>query len=163
MWMIWIMVAMLSVAGYYSTSLHTEHDAPVAAMRDEHLAGNMAAYRSMVVDYFARHPEITGPASASLPDLESVRPTWFAPSPLWANHLGADGMITIYAATLPPTRITAEIVKLSQRSIMAGEVSAALAPGVLYSPVFGNTAIPLPADVAIPDGSPVWMARRTKS
>lgn len=163
MWMIWIMVAMLSVAGYYSTSLKTEHTAPIAEMRDENLANNMAVYRGMVMRYLARHPEITGPATVSSESLEAERPAWYAPSPLWRNHLSADGMITVYAATLPTSRITPEIAKLSQRSILAGETSAALAPGFLYSPNFGNTGIPLPADVAIPDGSPVWMARRTRS
>lgn len=162
MWIMWIMVAMAAVTGYYSMKAET-HLLPVAAMRNENLAGNMAVYRGMVVRYLAAHPEITGPAAVSDEQLQTVFPEWYVPSSLWANHLSADGMITVYASTLPPMKISSHIVELSQRSIMAGEANAALAPGLLYSPVFGNTTIPLPAGVAIPDGSPVWMARRTQS
>jgi hypothetical protein len=162
MWVVWILVALASVTGYY-TMTSRAHELPVAAMKNEDLAGNMAVYRGMVMNYLAAHPEVIGPAVVSSVALQSVQPAWYTPSPLWANHVSVDGMITIYAATLPPAKITSQIVDLSQRSILAGEARASLAAGNLYSPIFGNTNIPLPTGVSIPDGSPVWMARRTQS
>lgn len=162
MWMIWVLVAILSVTGYYSTALNTQ-TLPMAELRNENLANNMAVYRSMVVDFLARNPGIVGPATVTDAQLETVRPAWFTPSPLWANHLAADGMITIYATTLPPTRIAYDIVKLSQGSELAGEFNAARSLLNLFSPLTGDTGIRLPAGVAIPNGSPVWMASRRQS
>jgi len=115
-------------------------------------------YRDAVLRYLAAHPAVSGPLAVSDAQLQTVLPSWYARYPLWRNYVAADGMVTVYAATLPPVSIGARLYDLSQRSILAGVADTGT--GTLHSPVYGDTGIPLPAGVAIPDGSPVWMGRR---
>lgn len=157
MWAMWVLAAAISVVGYYA--LNDEISLTMLTVpKNVDLAGNMGIYRDSVLTYLHNHPEVVGPVVVNDSALSSTLPSWYSRYPLWTNYVAADGLVTIYATSLPPTKITSQIYELSQRSIFAGE--AKNSTGTLYSPVYGNTNIPLPAGVAIPDGSPVWMGKR---
>lgn len=155
MWNIWILAAMVSLASYYTIRGESNQN-PVPAMKSTDLAGNMAVYRAGVIAYLKNNPGITGPTSIADADLQPVLPSWFTPYPGWRNHVAADRTVTIYAASLPPAKITSELHTLAQGSLLAGEANTAT--NTVFSPGLGNTGIPLPANVAIPNGSPVWLA-----
>jgi hypothetical protein len=155
MWMIWILMIMTSIAGYYSLSDQISSPPP-ESMKSADLAGSMAIYRAAVLRYATANPSFTG----TVADSNLSFPTWYRPlsPPLWTNYIAADGTIVIYASSLPPMTITSEIVSLSRNSVLAGQANAAT--HTLDSPVFGNNQIPLPAGLSIPNGSPVWLAKR---
>lgn len=156
MWIMLILASMGSVAGFYALQSQT-HEPKVVEMRNADLADNMGVYRASVLAWLKSNPGFSG-TSVAAADLAASLPPWYKPDAIWRNHVDANGMVTIYAASLPPMRITTQIFNLSQRSILAGE--ARLASGTLYSSGFGDTGIPLPSGVVIPDGGPVWMAKR---
>ena len=166
MWSMWVIAVMIALAGYYSLADQQEMATTVAEKSAESLANNMAIYRAGVIDYYTRNPTfgentvnfsqlVAGPIK-SLPD-------WYQPPMinstkiLWANRI-KDGEIYIYANEIPKINIISEITKLSQNSINTGEKKAGF--DVLFSPVRGQTDIPLPIFTSnpIPDGSPVWLA-----
>jgi hypothetical protein len=76
---------------------------------------------------------------------------------MWANYRDSDGMIYVYASPLPQTNVFTEVMKLTQNSVLVGVFRTG--DTTLFSPVHGDTKRKLPpASVAIPDGSPVWIA-----
>jgi hypothetical protein len=156
MWAIVILVVMSALSGYYVLVDET-YQAPVADMKALDLAGDMGVYRAAVMAYLRANP---GFSSGTVPDtaLAATFPSWYVRSPLWTNYVAADGTIAVYASTLPAMKIVSQLFAESQRSILVGEADSGT--NTLRSPVYGNTGIPLPAGAAIPNGSPVWLARR---
>jgi hypothetical protein len=163
MWMIWIVVAMASLAGVYSAKEQVRNP-PSTQLHSADLAVNMAAYRAAVVAYasntYASYP-ITA-TSVSHADLAPYLPYWYTPAAagMWNNYIDTDGTIVIFATANPPVVYTADMVSLSQNSMLAGTASAT---GMLVSPIFGDTGIvlPKPGGALIPAGRPVWLARGT--
>ncbi|SFL98393.1 type IV pilus biogenesis protein PilM [Rugamonas rubra] len=161
MWNLAVLTALVSLAGYYAVADKAGLEAQSQARADS-LAEGMALYRDAVARYFAGHPG--GQRSVDLATLRAsgALPAW---SPLngaaaatpWANYRAAAGTIYIYAAQAPAENIVADVVRLSRNSVLAGVYRSG--DSTLYSPIFGDTRIPLPtpADAAIPDGSPVWI------
>lgn len=160
MWMIWILVAMASLAGAYSTMDQVRNPSS-PQLHGKDLAVNMAAYRAAVVAYatstYTSYP-ITATSVSQLA-LASYLPYWYPPaaSGMWSNYIDSDGTIVIYATAKPPVVYTADMVNLSQNSQLAGTASTA---GTLVSPIFGDTGIvlPKPGGALIPAGRPVWLA-----
>lgn len=152
MWMTMVLTALLSVAGFYTLADQVAHPSSIA-LKSSGLADSMSVYRAAVADYAASHASFSGAAA----ERELPFPAWYAPpSPrLWANHVAADGTVTIYALAVPAADIAAEIAGLSQNSIFAGEADTRT--GTLHSPLFGDTGIALPAGIPIENGSPVWI------
>lgn len=162
MWNFLVLAVLMAVTGFYAM-LGQQAEQTVQQSQAESLAGSMAIYREAVRSYFISNP--TQFQSVDIATLKSstALPSWSTmytePSTsIWANYRAADGTIYIYAASLPPVNIVAEIAALSQNSVMTGVFRTG--DTTLFSPVFGNTNIPLPApsNVTIPNGSPVWIA-----
>lgn len=162
MWHILMILALASLGGLYATLyndsvLANENAGTVVMARD------MAHYREAVITYFNQNPSIyQSVALATLRDANVV-PTWSTlfqrPSvSTWANYRDTDGMIYVFAQSLPPANLLPELMKLTQDSVMVGVYR----PGdtTLYSPIFGDTKRKLPStgSVSIPAGSPVWIA-----
>ena len=158
MWMTWILVMMLSLTGYFFLENQTKNPAQLI-QKNLDLASSMATYRQTVITYLSNNPAYAGDV---LPDeiVLAALPSWSRPYPLWKNYLSADGTITIYASALPPINIIPDIAHLSQNSLLAGVAN--VRTGTLHTPASGDTGIPLPGGVAIPDGAPVWLARRNQ-
>ncbi|RJF96855.1 hypothetical protein D3870_20955 [Noviherbaspirillum cavernae] len=165
MWNIAVLTIMISLTGFYAM-FDKESLAVAGKPKSMPIAENMALYREAVITYFTEHPEETGPsvdiatlvASRALPGWSSLAN---APrSSIWANYRDTDGMIYIYAKSLPPVNIVADIVELAQNSVFAGVYRTG--DTTLFSPVKGDTKIKfkLPANLQIPHGSPVWIAMR---
>ena len=162
MWNLALLAVLVSLAGYYAGADKAGAEARRHARADS-LAEDMALYRDAVARYFAGHAG--GQRSVDLATLRAsgALPAW---SPLngaaaatpWANYRNAAGTIYIYAARAPADNIVADIVRLSRNSVLAGVYRGG--DSTLYSPIFGDTriALPTPAEAAIPDGSPVWIA-----
>lgn len=161
MWGLTVFVVMMALTGFYATS-NKEIAVATEQARAEHLADNMAIYREAVITYFTQHSASFGSVDMATLKSSGALPNWspmYVQPSIWANYRDADGMIYVYATTLPPVNITADIVRLSQNSMLAGVFRTG--DTTLFSPVFGNTQIKLPpAGVNIPNGSPVWVAMR---
>ena len=162
MWNLAVLTALVSLAGYYAVADKAGLEAQSQARADS-LAEDMALYHDAVARYFAGHAggqhsvELAAlRASHALPDWSPLNGA--AASTPWANYRDAAGTIYIYAARTPADNIVADIVRLSRNSVLAGVYRGG--DSTLYSPIFGDTGIarPTPADAAIPDGSPVWIA-----
>lgn len=163
MWYTVILCIMVSLGGYHALSIQ-KNLALAEPARAVGIASDMATYRDAVIAYFTANP-----GHFNVVTLESLRamnaiPSWSplsnaANTSIWTNYRSSDGTIFIYATSLPPANIVFEIAQLSRNSILAGVFRTG--DTTLYSPVFGDTGIPLPppADAPIPDGSPVWIAR----
>ena len=162
MWGVLVAAIMLMLTSHYMVAdqkwLQTLED-----MNARIVAEDMALYREAVIGYFTAHDLRN--TNVDMSTLSSTFPSW---SPLkngismasWSNYRDANGMIYIYASSLPKVNITSEIVQLSRNSVLAGAFHTGDAS--LYSPVFGDTGIPLTslavAGVIVPDGSPLWLA-----
>jgi len=153
MWMTWIMTALIAIAGGLALSDEVRSPPRLAMHKSADLADNMGVYRGAVIGFLAKTPSF---ATGTVPDEMLILPSWYRPYPLWRNHVEADGSVTIYAAQLPPLSIMADLMRLSHNSMLVG--AADTSTNTLRSPLFGDTRIKLPA--GIPDGSPVWLARR---
>lgn len=165
MWNFAALAVLFALTGLYA-SYARDGMAQAEQARAENIVGEMAVYRTAVVDYFTLQPAAVQ-VSINLNQLaaQNVVPTWSTlftqpASSIWANYRTADGTIYIYAATPPRVNVVAEMLAYSQNSVLAGVFRAG--DLTLYSPVFGDTNIPLPpaAEVSIPVGSPVWIAMR---
>jgi hypothetical protein len=165
MWSIAVLVVLMMVTGLYTVS--HEANVPTGLQSSANtLAASMATYRSAVVSYFSQNPDQYQSVSIDTLKSAGVLPTWSTlytqpATSKWANYRDpATGIIYIYAGTPLDTNITAEVAALSQNSILAGVFRSG--DTTLFSPLFGNTgiALPSPASVAIPNGSPLWIAFR---
>ncbi|MFZ6774450.1 type IV pilus biogenesis protein PilM [Undibacterium sp. SXout7W] len=179
MWNVLALTTMLSLVGYYNLSEYRILPNPdrVAA---RNLAASMGTYRQAVINYSTANPTDTG---------HSVDPAAFFPTgytvaaaSIWSNYIEPDGTIYIYPnpAKPLPVNITAEIVSLSQNSVLAGESGATdnmlHAPADIATPIDhinNNQDIPMAEDyhvtslipltpststLIVPPGSPVWLA-----
>lgn len=180
MWNVFILSAMLALAGYYTLSdlrILPDHERVAA----ENLAASMGTYRQAVINFSTANPGVTG---------QTVNPSAYFPTGYtaeaasqWSNYIEPDG--TIYVFRNPdielPVNITDEIVRLSQNSVLAGESGA---DNLLHAPADVATPagwvnngydipratdyqvtsrIPLTPSSAtriVPAGSPVWLAYR---
>lgn len=181
MWNIFMLTAMLGIAGYYTVSdLQVLPDPQQVSARN--LAASMGAYRQAVINYATANPAVTGQTV----DPSAYFPTGYTAQTAsqWSNYIEPDGTITIFREpTRPlPVNITAEIVSLSQNSVLAGESGASdnmlHAPADIATPagwVNNGQDIPLATDylgasripltpsttlLIVPRSSPVWMAYR---
>jgi type II secretory pathway pseudopilin PulG len=157
-----ILAAIVAATGFYAM-LGEQNQQRAQQSQAETLAGSMATYREAVRNYFIAHPAQYQPVDIATLKSSNVLPSWSTlytqpSSSIWANYRETNGTIYIYAASLPPVSIVSEIATLSQNSVMTGIFRSG--DTTLYSPVFGNTSIPLPqpSKVTIPNGSPVWIA-----
>lgn len=163
MWNLLVLVVMTTLASLY---MGADQKNAVAAeqVKAENLAGSMAVYREAVINYFSQHPALVG-TSVDLATLKinNALPAWSIlytqpATSTWANYRDNDGMIYVYASAPAPYGVVADVLTLSQNSVLAGVYRSG--DVTLYSPVFGDTGVKLPPSsaVAIPNGSPVWIA-----
>lgn len=164
MWNIAIMVVMMALAGVYAT-VDTKSASVIRDTNAAKLADSMAIYRTAVTQYFTANG--SPPQSVDIDTLKAanVLPEWSSlyvqpATSIWANYMDAEGLIYIYAVSLPPPDVITHVLNLSHNSILAGVFRTG--DTVLYSPVFGDTNIrlPAPSEAQIPNGSPVWVAMR---
>lgn len=149
MFMNWVLAGMTAVAGYYLVNNRIHHE-EVPQAKEADLAVSMSMYRTAVTRYAAEHAAFTG----TVQDANLSLPTWYSRYPLWSNWV-ENGTVVVYPTGPTPIELATEIVKLSGNSMLAGV--ARNASHTLYSPVFGDTGIGIPA--GIPDGTPVWLGR----
>lgn len=162
MWSLVVATVLVSAAGVYSITCERTLTAAQSNATLE-VAGGMALYRQAVVDYFSQND--VRDTSVSLAALKSARtlPTWSvlyqqSGAPIWGNYRDVNGIIYIYATSLPPASVVDEMASLSSNSVLAGTYRRNAA--TLQSAVFGDTHIPVTAlaGKSIPDGAPVWIA-----
>lgn len=162
MWHIAMVLSLASLAGLYVT-----FDKPALLANENvaavNLARDMAHYREAVIAYFAQNPGVYPRVDLTALLDANVWPSWSTlqdrPTlPMWAHYRDSDGMLYVYAATKPNVNLFPELMKLTQNSVLVGVYRTG--DTTLNSPVFGNTGRKLPASgsVAIPEGSPVWIA-----
>lgn len=162
MWNIALLTVMLALAGAYA---HQARRAEAAVQQGAGIsataaAEEMAVYRGAVVRYFSAHDSErdTGVALATLRAEGMLRP-WAQPAPeRWSNYRAPDGTIYIYAPVAPRANLGAALAALSHGSLLAGIHRGGT---TLYSPVHGDTGIPLAPLLArrdVPAGAPVWLA-----
>jgi hypothetical protein len=155
-----ILAVMLALAAFWSPA-KPELDTLIAKTGKRDTAGDMSVYRSAVTSYFTQHPGETGQVSPEALAAAGVLPSWSRlareGSATWANYRDGDGTIFIYLRQAPRGSIVAELDALSTHSSMLGVHQA----GEQYfrSARGGLSTLALPAAAAIPDGSPVWIAR----
>ena len=148
MWALWILTALIAASGYVIVS--NEVKSPVVSARaSADLAWNLGVYRAAVIQYASAHPSFSG----AVPDEALTFPSWYKKHDLWANQV-AGKTIAVYATRPLTAELAAEVVALSKNSLLAGVADAKR--GMLYSPIYGATDIPIPA--SIPDGVAVWLA-----
>lgn len=162
MWSLVVATVLVSATGVYSLMCERTLTAAQSNAALE-VAGSMALYRQAVVDYFTAN-DVRG-TSVSLAALKSshMLPTWSllyqqGAAPIWGNYRDANGIIYIYAMSLPAASVVDEMARLSNNSVLAGTYRNNAA--TLQSAVFGDTHIPVTvlAGKSIPDGAPVWIA-----
>lgn len=183
MWNIVVLIIMISVGGYYAL-VDQQYVVTTERNRGAQLANDMGVYRQLVVSYFSADPELKN-LSASISDLNGVKPDWIRSETLtrWNNYIDSRGVIYIFGVAPLPVNITADIVALSQNSVLAGEARLTGGALRLFAPAdrstidsvpvtgrgelaevleaidYGEHApINLPVAAAIPTGSPVWLA-----
>lgn len=162
MWGLVVAVVLISAAAIYSTMAEQTVSTAQSNMAWEVAAG-MALYRQAVIGYFTQNDVRNISVSLALLKSSNMLPTWSilyqqTAVPIWNNFRDANGTIYIYATSLPPTNIIAEVTLLSNNSVLVGTYSSKAA--TLQSAVFGNTNIPVTAlaGKSIPDGAPLWIA-----
>jgi hypothetical protein len=146
MWVLWILVAMVSLTGYFAMGAQAQEPALSAAASMD-LARNMGIYRAAVLDYAAANPGHTG----AVPEEALHYPSWYRRHPGWASVVNGRAVV-VYATQPLPADVVSELVALSRNSRLAGVADAKR--GVLVSPLYGDTGLALPPGV--PDGAPVW-------
>jgi hypothetical protein len=148
MWVVWTLVAMLSVAGYVAMSAELR-EAPVSTASAADLAWNLGVYRDAVLTYALQHPGFAG----TVPDSALPLPPWYTPAALWRNQITA-GVVAVYGTHPMTAELASSLVALGKGSYFVGIADAK--SGRLVSPLFGDTGLALPP--GIPDGVPVWLA-----
>lgn len=161
MWGLVIAMVMMSLTGLYM-NINKQQAANVEQARMERMADNMAVYREAVARYFGSHPAEYGRVGNQVLRAGNALPEWYVPPSAanawdWVNYRDTNGLIYIYASSALPFEITADIVRLSRNSVLAGSYRSGDA--TLYSPRYGSTNVPMPeiAMADIPHGSPVWV------
>jgi len=162
MWNVAILVIMMAVAGGYMTHSLQVSD-QLQSQVAMSLASEMAIYRDAVISYFTENNLLSTSVSFAALTSSGALPAWTTmaqsgSAPIWNNYRDADGVIYIYASTLPAQNIAGQLVVFSHESILVGVYRTTLS--TLQSPLFGDTNIPLTAlsGKSVPDGAPVWIA-----
>jgi hypothetical protein len=151
----WAFVVMFSMAvAVGGLMVAAEARAPVAiTIMDDHLARNMALYRSIVVEHVRTHPGLSG----SVPAETLEFPRWYTPHPAWRNQVLENGTVVVYAAPVSPT-LSARLAAMSQGSILAGEARQHDdGSTTLYTARQGDTRVALPR---LDNGTVVWLSPR---
>jgi hypothetical protein len=161
MWNFVILSVLMALTGFYATI----DKAGLAAMEQakaDNYANNMALYRQATITYFTQNPTRYESVDMAVLRASGAVPTWSAlytqPADVWGNYRGPDGVIYVYAKSLPPVNIVAEVLKLSHNSELVGVFRTG--DVFLYSPRTGKytgSMLPPPGMVPIPNGSPVWI------
>ncbi|CDG82343.1 type IV pilus biogenesis protein PilM [Janthinobacterium agaricidamnosum] len=155
-----VLTLMMSLAGYYGTR-HPEHSVDNVAQvaQSGALAAGMASYRDALIAYFASHPGQTGSVTQQALIAAKVLPSWSplagAAAPLWNNYRTPDGILYIYAGAALPHNITAELLALSNNSVLVGGFGSGTSS---FAPALGGMTTIARPPVTIPQGSPVWLA-----
>jgi hypothetical protein len=164
MWPILVVAIMMSLTGFYQL-IDKDGMAAREQARADHIADSMAIYRDAVAAYFTMHPAQFASIDINELKASNALPSWSTlyqdpATSIWRNYRDTDGVIYIYASSLPPVNISADIARLSENSLMAGQFRTG--DTTLHSPIYGDTGIKLPpqAKAPIPNGSPVWIAMR---
>ena len=161
MWNAVMLAVLIAVAGVYTTRNLQAVDQAGASLAAG-TAAEMGIYRNAVIAYFGEHDLLA--TSVATATLKSGRylPQWSRmfqqTAPLaWNNYRDADGMIYVWAVSLPSRNLAAELAQLARNSVLLGVYGST---GTLYSPVAGDTGISLSALAgrAVPAGAPVWLA-----
>lgn len=181
MWSAMVMAMMIATAGYYA--LAAQERVTINVSQGANLATDMATYRQMVINY-ASLPANRNVNDVRVPASALDQPFWLKPAVLaqWDNYIDGSGAIYVFvkADTPLPVNITADIVKLSRNSVLAGEAIVRNGSLVLRAPGDRDTSTGVPIDghgslleaidygahpalalpTQIPVGSPVWLASR---
>lgn len=162
MWNILVVVVIASLTGLYA-NIDKKYLLANENTEAANLAKDMAIYREAVIAYFSQNPAVYQGVDLDTLKAANVLPPWSTlyarpHTSIWANYRDTDGMIYIYASPLPATNVFPEVMKLTQNSVMVGVFRTG--DTTLFSPVLGDTKRKLPpsGNVAIPEGSPVWIA-----
>lgn len=154
MYMIWVVVALSTLAGAYAL-LDSESAPATPAPSDMALALNLSDYRQAVIGYALAHPAFSGSVPAA-----NLQMTAGTPDSSWRNYVVpnqdyAGSEVVVYSISTSLSGLAADIEQLAQGSALAGVASN----GTIVSP--GNAAVPLPGGIAtsVPDGVPVWIAQ----
>ena len=162
MWNLLMIVVIASLTGLYA-AFDKEFMFANENVEAVNLAKDMAIYREAVITYFDRNPGVFQSVDLDTLIAADVLPSWSTlyarpRTPIWTNYRDTDGMIYVYASSLPTPNVFPELVKLTQSSVLMGVYRAG--DTTLYSPALGDTKRKLPpaTSVSIPEGSPVWIA-----
>ena len=162
MWNAVVLAVMIAAAGVYTTrNLQTVDQAHQELASAD--AAEVGIYRNAVIDYFSDHDVVNTSVSTASLKSGAYLPSWSrlyqqSGALSWANYRDADGVIYVYATSLPPRNLAAELAQLARNSVLLGVYDSAHA--TLQSPVYGETHIPVTAlsSLSIPNGAPVWLA-----
>jgi hypothetical protein len=155
----------LSAAGVQFSATGERDPVPLSEQaRARALAAGMATYRAAVTAYFTAHPGQSGRVAHQTLVDEGLIPSWSAMNlAQWSHFRMPDGIIYVYAVSVPQPDPSAALLALGRDSLMIGSVRAdSSGQARFYSSLGGATAVAAPAaaDAAIPPGSPVWLAMR---
>ena len=153
------MTVMLSLAGYYASQAG-EAEVVTRDAGANALARELATYRGAVLRYFGAHDEQrdTSVGIGALRAGGHLRGWSTLQEDQWANYRAADGTVYVYAVQPVGPDLNAALTRLAQGSLLAGLYRAG--KNTLYSPVYGDTGIPLGPLLAhrtLPDRAPVWL------
>jgi len=162
MWNLVVLLVVMALAGVLANRSAQNLDAVQGDLAAS-MAAEMGIYRTAVIRYFVDHDlSNTGVSTAALKS-GGYLPPWSRmaqqSAPLiWSNYRDAGGVIYVYATSLPPQNLGAELARLAHNSVLVGAYSSS--SGFLQSPIEGTTKISLSAlaGKSIPDGAPVWIA-----
>jgi len=164
MWNLVVLLVLMSLAGVLANRSAQHLDA-VQGDLAAGMAAEMGIYRTAVVRYFAEHDVTNMGVSTAALKSGGYLPAWSRmaqqSTPLiWSNYRDAGGVVYVYATSLPPHNLGAELARLAHNSVLVGAYSTS--SSFLQSPVEGNTKIPVSAlaGKSVPDGAPVWIATR---
>lgn len=143
MYIYWIVMTLLIVAGGFSTQLQYANETVADKTTVDTLGRSMLIYRSAASEYAHAHPGFVGvPASSSL-----ALPNWYIVRSEIATYITGGVSYTYIIGPFPPG-LAAALAELTE-SATVGVKRA----GRLYSPQGGTLAIPIPGPV--PEGSVV--------
>jgi len=162
MWNIVVLVVFATATGVYGIR-HSQTTNVMQGQVASSVAADMALYRDAVISYFSMTNQRNFSVSFDALKTGGMLPSWSTLSqssnvPPWSNYCDANGIIYVYATSLPSTNIVGELTVLSRNSMLVGTYQSSSA--TLHSPVFGDTNIPVTAlaGKSLPDGAPVWIA-----
>jgi hypothetical protein len=151
MWPLVVVFTVLSAVGAMVVS-QAASAPPVEQARSEEVARSVALYRALVLEAARSRPDFVG----TMPDDALHIPPWYLRDSAWTNAVLPDGTVIVYSTRRAQPGLLADLVQVSDRSMLIGEVRAG--PGgaaTLYSPHFGDTGLAVPN---VPVGSVAWLS-----